>query len=82
MPSSIDENTIQKHDIEHALPKYFNPLNDVVGMYFSKEIRSPFLDIEITEELKKLNFNYGNMIGKKFLKDMLLDYGFTELDKP
>lgn len=78
IPESIKEDTIQKHDIEHALPKFFNPLNDIVGMFFSREIRSPFLDNEISIELNKSNFDYKNMLGKKFLKDMLVDYGFTK----
>ena len=77
-PESINESTIQEHDINHALTKFFNPTNDIVGMFFSKEIRSPFLDLDITNELKKLNFSYEEMIGKKVLKSMLIDYGFSK----
>jgi len=77
VPSNIKEKTIQEHDLIHSLTKYFNPINDIVGLYYSREIRSPFLDEDLTNDLKMLDFSQKDMEGKKFLKKMLLDYGFT-----
>ena len=56
----------------------FNPINDIVGLYYSREIRSPFLDEELINDLKILDFSLKEMEGKRFLKKMLLDYGFTK----
>ena len=78
IPSNINEETIQEHDLVHSLAKYFNPINDIVGLYYSREIRSPFLDEELINDLKILDFSLKEMEGKRFLKKMLLDYGFTK----